>query len=160
MAALVLAGVGPFEALCHAFTTLATGGFSTRDLSVGALGSPVVERIITGFMLCAGINFVVHYKVLTGRFRAVARDGELRYFLIVTLLATAVVTATLVAGGERGADAVRLGAFQVVLLVSTTGYATADFEQWAPLAQPAPSPRGALGQVRRASRPRTGAGGD
>ena len=65
--ALVIAGVGPFEALCDAFTTLATGGFSTRDLSVGAFGSPVVEWIVTVFMLCAGITFVVRSVKYAGR---------------------------------------------------------------------------------------------
>jgi len=134
MIALVTVGVTPFEALCHSFTTLATGGFSTRDLSVGAFESNAVEWIVTFFMLCAGMNFVLHYRLLTGRVRTVLHDGELRYFLVVTVIAVAVVSVTLLASGEGGEAALRLGAFQVASLLTTTGYVTADFERWAPLA--------------------------
>ncbi len=132
--ALRLAGVSGYEALCHAFTTLATGGFSTRNASVGELGSASVEWIITLFMLLAGINFVLHYRLLAGRFREVARDAELRYFLAVVALATFGLTALLV-GSHSPGDALRIAAFQAVSILTTTGYVTADFELWAPAAQ-------------------------
>ncbi len=128
--ALLLAGLGPFEAICHSFTTLATGGFSTRDLSVGAFHSPAVEWIITVFMLMAGTNFVLHYRLLSGRALEVWRDAELRYFLTVVMAATAVVTIMLL-GPERGpGEAIRLAVFQVTSILTTTGYVTADFEFW------------------------------
>jgi trk system potassium uptake protein TrkH len=133
VAALVLAGLSPFEALCHAFTTLATGGFSTRDLSVGAFESPLVEWIVVFFMVCAGMNFVLHYRILTGRARTAWRDAEFRYFVGVIVVATAIVGAELMRDEHAPADAVRLAAFQVVSLLSTTGFVTADFEHWAPL---------------------------
>jgi trk system potassium uptake protein TrkH len=133
VAALSLAGLSPFEAVCHAFTTLATGGFSTRDLSVGAFESPLVEWIVTFFMLCAGMNFVLHYRILTGRAHTAWRDAEFRYFIGVIVVATAIVSAELMRAAHAPADAVRLAAFQVVSLLSTTGYVTADFERWAPL---------------------------
>jgi trk system potassium uptake protein TrkH len=86
--ALWLAGLSHFDAACHAFTTLATGGFSTRDASVGAFGSPAVEWIVTVFMIAAGTNFVLHHRLVTQGPRGLWRDAELRYYLAVIALAT------------------------------------------------------------------------
>jgi trk system potassium uptake protein TrkH len=127
---LRLAGVDGFEALCHAFTTLATGGFSTRNASVGEFGSPAVEWIVILFMLAAGINFVLHYKVVAGRGREVLRDAELRYFLGVVVAATGFFALTIHQSGTAIADTVRIAAFQAISLLTTTGYVTADFELW------------------------------
>ena len=133
--ALRLAGMSGFEALCHSFTTLATGGFSTRNASVGEFGSASVEWIITLFMLLAGINFVLHYRLLAGRFRDVLRDSELRYFLAVAAGAT-VLLALLMAGPGRSFEkTIRIAAFQAVSILTTTGYVTNDFELWVPAAQ-------------------------
>jgi len=132
-AALRLAGVGSYEALCHAFTTLATGGFSTRDTSVGGFGSSAVEWIVILFMLLAGINFVLHYRVLTGRAKEVWRDAELRYFLGVVVVATLVLLVTTHEDGARILDSLRFAAFQAVSILTTTGYVTTDFEGWATL---------------------------
>lgn len=132
--ALRLAGVNGFEALCHAFTTLATGGFSTRNTSVGEFGSPTVEWIIIVFMLMAGTNFVLHYRMLVGRFREVARDAELRYFLSVAAVATILLAIVIHKPGAPAADTIRTAAFQTVSLLTTTGYVTADFELWPHLA--------------------------
>jgi trk system potassium uptake protein TrkH len=128
------AGMSSYDALCHALTTLATGGFSTRNTSVGEFGSPLIEWIIIVFMLMAGINFVLHYRVLVGRGREVLKDAELRYFLAVLATVTAVFTAVIHDAGDRWLDSLRLAAFQTVSLVTTTGYCTADFELWPPLA--------------------------
>lgn len=128
--ALRLAGMSSYEALCHAFTTLATGGFSTRNASVGEFGSPAVEWIVTLFMLLAGINFVLHYRLLAGEVRSVWRDSELRYFLAVVGGAVAATTLALLPSGQALADLVRTACFQVVSVVTTTGYVTADFEAW------------------------------
>ncbi len=127
---LRLAGVDGFEALCHAFTTLATGGFSTRNGSLGEFGSPAVEWIVIAFMLAAGINFVLHYKVAVGRGREVVRDAELRYFIGVAAGATTFFALTVHEPGAHVADTVRNAAFQAVSLLTTTGYVTADFELW------------------------------
>jgi len=128
--ALVLAGMTPFDAVCHAFTTLATGGFSTRDLSIGAYESRLIEWIVIFFMLCGGINFVL----LGGRWRGVWRDAELRYFLRVVAVATALVTIELLRRSHSVEAAIRLAAFQVVSCVTSTGFVSADFERWSPLA--------------------------
>jgi len=132
--ALLVAGVEPFEAICHALTTLATGGFSTRDLSIGAFESPLVEWIVIFFMWCAGINFVLHYRVLTGRAGSLWRDGEFRYFMAVIAGATGLVTLELIRTAHPVGDAFRLASFQVVGLLTTTGYVTTNFELWTPLA--------------------------
>jgi trk system potassium uptake protein TrkH len=129
------AGLDAFEALCHSFTTLATGGFSTRNASVGEFGSAAVEWIVIVFMLAAGINFVLHYRVVVGRGREVLRDAELRYFLGVALGVTVYLTLTIHESGDRIVDTFRTAAFQTVSLLTTTGYATADVELWSGAAQ-------------------------
>ena len=128
--ALLLAGMPPFEAVCHSFTTLATGGFSTRDLSVGAFGSPAIEWVVTVFMMLAGVNFVLHYRLLHGRLAEVARDAELRYFVGVVGGAVALLAVPLVLGAYGVGDGMRAAAFQAVSIATTTGYVTADFEVW------------------------------
>lgn len=127
---LRLAGLSGFDAVCHGLTTLATGGFSTRNGSIGEFGSPLVEWIIIAFMLVAGVNFVLHFRLLKGYLRGVVADAELRYFLAVVAAATGAVTVMLLLRGEGLSEAARTAAFQVVSVVTTTGYATADFAVW------------------------------
>jgi trk system potassium uptake protein TrkH len=124
------AGMGLYEAINHSLTTLATGGFSTRDLSVGGFDSAAIEWIITLFMLVAGVNFVVHHRVLSGRVAEVWRDTELRYYLGVIAFVTVAAAIVLMNGGAPLEEAARLAAFQTVSLMTTTGYATANFELW------------------------------
>jgi trk system potassium uptake protein TrkH len=131
--ALRLAGLSWYDGLCHAFTTLATGGFSTRNTSVGEFGSATVEWIVIFFMLMAGINFVLHFRLLTGRVKEVWRDSELRYFLGVIVAATAILAATTREIGVPFADTFRDAVFQTLSILTTTGYASTDFELWAPL---------------------------
>jgi trk system potassium uptake protein TrkH len=125
-----LAGMDLFEALCHALTTLATGGFSTRDGSVGAFGSAAIEWLVILFMVIGGINFALHYRVLSGRGRQALADTELGYFVSVLCLATFVVVWVLRGVGLEGEEALRKAAFQVVSLTTGTGYGTADFASW------------------------------
>lgn len=132
--ALKLAGMSSYEAICHAFTTLATGGFSTRNTSVGEFNSPAIEWIIILFMLFAGMNFVLHYKALTGRFSEIWKDAELRLYIGIVLAFTLLFSITVHEPGKHLADSIRLAAFQVVSLLTTTGYVTTDFEVWPNLA--------------------------
>ncbi len=129
------AGMGMFDAICHSLTTLATGGFSTNDMSVGGFNSAAIEWIVTLFMVIAGINFVIHHRVLTGRVGVVWKDTELRYYLGVLLFVTTVCTVVLTIGGKPFSEALRDGAFQTVSLMTTTGYATDNFELWPSLLQ-------------------------
>ena len=134
--ALVAAGMSPFDGLCHALTTLSTGGFSTRNASIGSFGSPMIEWIVMFFMLLAGMNFVLHYRILTGRFATVGRDAELRYFLLVVVVAVAGISLSFWGASTVGISppAIRQVAFTVISIVTTTGYATVDFEPWPPFA--------------------------
>ena len=126
------AGLGVFDALCHSLTTMSTGGFSTRSASVGGFESAAVEWIVIVFMLIAGVNFLLHYRILTGRFRAVMQDRELRYFLSVTALAIGAITLWLFnqPADDGSPPLFRQIVFTVVSLGTGTGYATADFELW------------------------------
>lgn len=134
--ALRAAGMSGFDALCHAFTTLATGGFSTRDASVGGFASPAVEWVVIAFMILAGVNFVLLWRVLTAGPRAAWRDGELRYYLAMLAIATAVVAPLLPAEHGGSAEAtLRTALFGVASIATTTGFGTADFEAWPALAQ-------------------------
>jgi len=127
-ALLVLAGMTPYEAACHSFTTMSTGGFSTLDGSIGGFDSALIEWIIIVFMTLAGVNFVLHYRLLTGRIGTTLRDAELRYYLILLGGAAIVVYWALV--HANGIETFRTALFQVVSVGTTTGFATVDFEGW------------------------------
>jgi len=135
--ALWLAGMTPFEALCHSFTTLATGGFSTRTASIGAFDSAAIDYIVTFFMLCSGISFIQYYRLVVERdHRTVTRDYEVRAYLLILLTATAVITAVLALAHEFSPGAaLRAALFQVTSILTTTGFATEDYGLWYPLAQ-------------------------
>ena len=92
MLLLHFAGLGWVDSLAHAFSTMGTGGFSTRNASVGAFGLPAAEWICTLFMLLASVNFALYYRLFTGRLRDVAEDSELRAFAMVVLASIAVAT--------------------------------------------------------------------
>lgn len=124
-------GMGWFDAVCHTFTTMATGGFSTRSASIGAFDSAAVDWIVTFFMFLAGINFSLHYRALTGRPGYYLRDAEFRFYALLLLIVIGVVTANIYAAGLAPlGDSIRQAAFTTVSIVTTTGFATADFDQW------------------------------
>lgn len=129
---LLLGGMNFFESLTHTFGTVATGGFSPLNRSVGQYGSAYFDWIITVFMFLSGINFVLHYRLLRGHFRPLARDDEFRTYLWIVLFCIAVISADLLFRGNYDsiAEALRYSAFQVVSIITTTGFATADFELW------------------------------
>ena len=130
---LMVGGLSLFDALCHTFATLATGGFSTKNSSVGHYQSAYVDGVIIGFMMVAGINFSLHYAALTGRPLAFWRDPECRVFLGITAILIAVCTLSLHGGTYPTlGEAFRYAAFQVVSILTTTGFATADYETWPP----------------------------
>ena len=136
-ALLRLCGMGWLDALCHAFSTLGTGGFSTRNASLAAFASPAAEWICTAFMLAASVNFAVYYRLLVRRGEGVRRATEPKVFLSLAAASTAFVAVALARSGEPFGRAVRLAAFQVSSVLSTTGFASADFAAWAPAAQAA-----------------------
>lgn len=133
-------GMDWFESVCHTLATLGTGGFSTRTASLGAYNSAAIDAVVIVFMVLAGVNFGVYYQLIRRRFNAVWTDPELRLYLGLMLLASAVVVVSLLGQdlvsttGEvvkpSVAQAARYGVFQVVSVQTTTGYCTADFNQW------------------------------
>ncbi len=135
--ALRWAGMGPFEAVCHTFSTLGTGGFSTRTASVAGFQSPAIEYIIIAFMLLAGINFTRHYRLWVERKPSrFFGDFEVQGYLLLVLAATVVIAASLGFESGLGAErAIRAALFQVSSITTTTGFATEDFEMWRPLPQ-------------------------
>jgi len=128
-----LAGMGLFEALVHALTTLATGGFSTRDASIGGFHNVMIEWVAIIFMFASSLPFLAYMGFLKGGARALGDDPQIRLFALVALVAAAIQTIYLVAGGiVGGADAVRLSLFNTATILSTTGYAAVDYAQWGP----------------------------
>lgn len=120
-----------FQAFTHSMSTMATGGFSTRAGSVQDFQSPAVEYIISFFMLCAGINFALYYASLTGRPRQLLRDPEWRVYVGMVAVSTVLIALWLVAQRAYGVElAVRKALFQVLAIVTTTGFGSDDFEAW------------------------------
>lgn len=134
--ALRWAGMDRFEAVCHTFATMATGGFSTRAASIEAYHSPAIEYVVIVFMLLAGVNFTRHYQLfMEHRVRPVWHDTEIRAYLAITAAATTLVAVTLYVNHNYALEpAFRLAAFQVVSILTTTGFSSANFESWAPFA--------------------------
>ena len=133
---LMLGGMDLYDALCHTFTTMPTGGFSTKNASIAHFGSAYFDIIFIIFMILAGINFSLHYQMLRGKPLAFWRDSECRFFFGVVIVLTAVVSFNIYGSVyEKVGQAIRYGAFQVVSIVTTTGYVTADYEKWPAMSQ-------------------------
>jgi len=127
---LMIVGIGFYDSLAHALTTMPTGGFSTYNASVAALNNPAAEIIITLFMLFAGVNFVLYFRLIRADF-SVFKNPELRFYLLI--IAAAIVLVTYNIYGAAGGNlplALRQSAFQVVSITTTTGYATANYDAW------------------------------
>jgi trk system potassium uptake protein TrkH len=133
---LMLGGMSFFDALCHAFTTMPTGGFSTRNASVAHFNSLYIDTVVIVFMILAGINFSLHYQFLRGKPLAFWKDAECRFFLLAVLVISVLVGWNLWHSVyESVGRALRYGIFQVVSIITTTGFATADYEQWPAMSQ-------------------------
>ncbi len=133
---LMIGGMSLYDALCHALTTMPTGGFSTKNASIAHYDSVYFDTVIIIFMLMAGINFSLHYQFLRGKPLAFWRDSECRFFLGSVLILIVIVTFNIYGTVyETMGRAFRYGAFQVVSIVTTTGYATADYELWPAMSQ-------------------------
>lgn len=131
--ALWAVGMSPFDAICHSFATLSTGGFSTHDASVGYFDSPAIEWVISLFMVIGAANFALHYRFLrTGRLSAYASDPEFRTYLAVLLTAAAVVSGYLYLHGSYASFGLALtkGTFQAATFGTTSGFGSADFTSW------------------------------
>ena len=127
-------GMGPFEAVAHAFTSLSTGGFSPRNASIAAYDSAYIQYVTILFMYLAGLNFTLHYRAARGRPGVYLRDSEWRFFTLVAVSAAGLVLLlTLASGLYQLSDfepAARDALFQVVSLATTTGFVSTDYELW------------------------------
>jgi trk system potassium uptake protein TrkH len=131
----LILGMSLFDAVNHAMSVLATGGFSTHTSSLGHF-SPGIQWVTVFFMLVAGTNFTLHYAVLTGRFGAWVRDAEWRWYVGIAAAATAIALAALsIARGGLDGEILRHAAFNVVAVLTSTGFATADFAAWPSVCQ-------------------------
>ena len=121
-----------YDAFLHAFGTLGTGGFSNKNISIGYYNSPLIEGIITVFMILSGINFSLYYFILKGNLKSFWKDQELRLYLCILGLSMILITFNLVTSGYYPSllKAFRFSSFQVASVMTTTGYATADFNLW------------------------------
>ena len=132
---LVLGPMNFFDAVCHALTTTATGGYSTKQNSIAYWDSAYIEYVIIIFMLISGINFSLVYHAALGDYKKLLQDEETKWFLFVVLLATAAIAAGLFISGQIYGNAektIRTALFQVSTCITTTGFATADFAKWGP----------------------------
>ncbi len=128
-----LAGMSVFDAICHSFSTVAIGGFSTHDLSIGYFDNPAVEAVCVVFMMISGVNFALHFVAWRGRrLDHYLRDSEVRFYLLV-LGVVAVLTSTelwLAGTYDTLLDSVRHAVFQTVSVSTTTGFTTTSFVLW------------------------------
>lgn len=132
---LYLGGMSAFDAFCHAFATMATGGFSTYDASIAHFNSLFIEIVIIFFMFVAGMNFILHYRLLRGDAKTFFRDPEFHFYAAIVLVSTAIITLDLrFHYFSNLGESLRQAAFQVVSIMTTTGFSTYNFDQW-----PAPS---------------------
>lgn len=127
---LVCGGMPLYDSLIHAFGTAGTGGFSNRALSIGAYENAYYEIVIGIFMLLFGINFNLYYFILIGRLRDVFASEELRAYLLIVFAAVAAITVNILSMCSGVGEALRLAFFQVSSIITTTGFATTDFNLW------------------------------
>lgn len=147
---LMLEGMTFYDALCHTFGTMATGGFSTWNASLGHYNSALIEWTVLIFMVFAGTNFTLYYLMLTAgrasdgsrkpllaRFEPLYRDPEYRLYLTILLLATGLLVVSLLKNShyDTFAETIRHAAFTTVTITTTTGFGTANFDQWSNFAK-------------------------
>lgn len=132
---LMAGGMSFFDALLHAFGTAGTGGFSTRNASVGAYDSAYIEMVIAAFLVLFGINFNLYYLIGIGKIKTALSSEELKAYIIIIIAATFAIAAGIAGSVGRFATALRHAFFNVVSIITTAGFGTVDFTQWPQYAQ-------------------------
>ncbi len=131
IALLFICGMPLFDSVVTSFSTLSTGGFAIKNSSIGGYNNSLIELLITLFMFIAGINFLLHYFLFTGRFSRVFRDSELKFYTGIVLTFIAIICIDLWFNSYYGFwDALRFSSFQVVSIITTTGFSSVDFAHW------------------------------
>jgi len=120
------------DAICHSFGTLATGGFSTKNLSIAYYNSSYIEYVIIIFMFLSGTNFTLHYLALKGKLLNYFKDDEFRFYLIfVILIVTSAALYLIIHNSQTTESAFRDSAFSIISILSSTGFVTVNYESWA-----------------------------
>lgn len=128
-----IAGMSPFDAICHSFSTVAIGGFSTHDLSIGHFQSPAIDMVAIVFMFIAGINFSLHFFAWRNNsIRHYLLDPEFRAYALLLLTLSVIVSVVLLAKSDIGTPGqnILVGVFQAVSIATTTGFTTANYASW------------------------------
>ncbi|WP_022851073.1 TrkH family potassium uptake protein [Limisalsivibrio acetivorans] len=133
---LMFGGMDLYESLTHAFGTVATGGFSTKNLSIKHFDSAYIDWVVTLFMVLAGINFTLHFRLLMGNLGELRKNTELKAYLAIFIAASIAISIGLYGKVyEDYSESLRYAAFQAASFVTTTGYATDNYENWPIFAQ-------------------------
>jgi trk system potassium uptake protein TrkH len=131
IALLKLAGLDLFDAVCHAFTTMSTGGFSTLDRSVGGFGKPAIEYVIACFMLIGSVNYGLYYALVqNGDWRGFLRNIELRWYVAIVVIAVLVLTSLNLSVHQDPLTSFRYSFFMIATTISSTGYGTDDYSAY------------------------------
>ena len=133
---LRLGGMNYFDAFTHTFGAVATGGYSPKNTSVAFYNSAYIDYVITVFMILAGMNFTIHYRFLTGRTKNILNNLEMKTYLAIIAVTTLISTFDLYRSSYQTiSESFRFASFQVASIITTTGFATADYEKWPYLSQ-------------------------
>lgn len=131
-----IAGMDLYDAVCHAFTTISTGGFSTKNASIGHYNSPLIDYVVSLGMFLGGVNFALYFYFMRGDFRVFLRNAEFKFYLSVILVTVALLTLNLLIYSYNSvSESLRFAVFQIVSIMTTTGYATADYLKWSSFCQ-------------------------
>jgi trk system potassium uptake protein TrkH len=128
VALLVMCQMPLFDALCHSFSTIATGGFSTKNMSIGAYGAHI-QWVVIVFMFLSGINFALHYEAIRGQFKAYLKNEEFKFYVFLMVILIAIASLTLMKQ-DLDESPLRAAAFSFISIFSSTGFVTADFDRW------------------------------
>lgn len=131
---LLFGGMSLFESVVHAFGTAGTGGFGIKSDSIGGYNS-YIQWVITVFMMLFGVNFNLYYLILCRKIKTVLKSEELWCYIILSLVSTVIITVSIYPRCSGASESIRLASFQVASIITTTGYATTDFNLWTGLSK-------------------------
>lgn len=133
---LLFGGMSLYDSILHSLSTMSTGGFSSKNTSIAAYDSSFIDVVITIFMFLAGINFVLHYSVFTGKISKIFKSSELKFYIFLNLIFIILITSQIKGDIYSGFfESLRFASFQVISVSTTTGFATADFNLWPELSK-------------------------
>jgi trk system potassium uptake protein TrkH len=130
-----LGGMGWFDAVCHAFTVISTGGVSTKNMGFAFYDSAFIDWVTVVFMLLGALNFNMYYRIIRGKFSDLAHNTESRVYALIFIAAALVIGVSLIPRYGSFGSALRLGSFQAASILTTTGSTRADYTAWPPVAQ-------------------------